>query len=56
MAGILHEAYGAPAYSKNGFDPKGKMAAMVIYGKNYSNDFFCRTTGPIRKHMGLLPI
>ena len=24
------------------------MAAMPIYGKNHSNDFFPRTTGPIR--------
>ena len=40
---------------------KFKMAAMVIYGKKRSNDFFSRTTVPIRlifcmKHMGHLTI
>ena len=38
-----------------------KMAALPIYGKNHSNDFFSRTTRQIRlifcrKHMGHLPI
>ena len=43
-----------------GHDLKFKMAAMPIYGKNHSNDFFCRTTGQIRlifcrKHEGAPP-
>ena len=41
--------------------PKFKMAVNLIYGKNYSNDFFSRSTGPIWplfciKHTGHLPI
>ena len=40
---------------------KFKMAAMPIYGKKRSNDFFSRTTVPIRlifcmKHVGHLTI
>ena len=43
------------------YDPKFKMAVMPIYGKNHSNDFLSRTTGPIwlifcMKHMGHFPI
>ena len=42
---------------KMGYDWKFKMAAMPIYGKNHSNDFFPRTIRSIRlifcmKHMG----
>ena len=44
-----------------GHDLKFKMAAMPIYGKNHSNDFYPRTYRPIRlifcrKHMGHLAI
>ena len=44
-----------------GYDWKFKMAAMPIYGKNHSNDFFPRTIRPIwlifcRKHMDNLAI
>ena len=44
-----------------GYDWKFKMAAMPIYGKNHSNDFFPRTTRLIRlifcwKYMGHLAI
>ena len=44
-----------------GHDLKFKMAAMPIYGKNHSNDFYPRTTRPIRlifcrKYMGHLSI
>ena len=40
-----------------GHDLKFKMAAMPIYSKNHSNDFYPRTTRPIRlifcrKHLG----
>ena len=31
-----------------GYDLKFKMAAMLIYSKNHSNDFYTRTTRPIR--------
>ena len=42
---------------KKNYLAKFKMAAMPIYGKKRSNDFFSRTTVPIRlifcmKHMG----
>ena len=45
--------------AKENYLSKFKMAAMPIYGKNRSNDFFSRTTVPIRlivcmKHMGHL--
>ena len=44
-----------------GHDLKFKMAAMPIYGKSHSNDFYPRTTRLIRliccrKHMGHLSI
>ena len=47
--------------AKENYLSKFKMAAMPIYGKKRSNDFFSRTTVPIRlifcmKHMGHLPI
>ena len=47
--------------AKENYLSKFKMAAMPIYGKKRSNDFFSRTTVPIRlifcmKHMGHLTI
>ena len=47
--------------AKENYLLKFKMAAMPIYGKKRSNDFFSRTTVPIRlifcmKHMGHLTI
>ena len=47
--------------AKKNYLSKFKMAAMPIYGKNHLNDFFSRTTVPIRlifcmKHMGHLTI
>ena len=34
--------------AKKNYLSKFKMAAMPIYGKKHSNDFFSRTTVPIR--------
>ena len=47
--------------AKMDLDLKFKMAAMPIYGKNHSNEFYPRTYRPIRllfcwKHMGHLVI
>ena len=47
--------------AKKNYLLKFKMAAMPIYFKNRSNDFFSKTTVPIRlifcmKHMGHLTI
>ena len=47
--------------AKKNYLSKFKMAAMPIYGKKRSNNFFSRTTVPIRliffmKHMGHLAI
>ena len=41
----LYDGY--TRFSKKGYDPKFKMAAIPIYGKHHSNDFFSRTTEPI---------
>ena len=58
---MLHPGPGGTKISENGFDPKFKMAAMPIYGKNHSKIFFSRTTRRIRlifcrKHMGHLAV
>ena len=47
--------------AKKHYLSKFKMAAMPIYGKKRSNDFFSRTTVLIRlilcmKHMGLISL
>ena len=52
---------GCTKFSLKKYLLKFKVAAMPIYGKKRSNDFFSRTTVPIRlifcmKHMGHLTI
>ena len=46
---------------KKSYDRKFKMAAMPIYGRNHSNNFFSRTARPIwplfcMKQLGYLPV
>ena len=58
---IQHLHVNCAKFSQKNYLAKFKMAAMPIYGKKRSNDFFSRTTVPIRlifcmKHMGHLTI
>ena len=54
---VKHLYDGYIKVSLKDYDPKFKIAAMPVYGKTHSNDFFSRTTGPIwlifcRRHRG----
>ena len=58
---VLSQLLVVQTLAKENYLSKFKMAAMPIYGQKRSNDFFSRTTVPIRlifcmKHMGHLTI